>query len=484
MRNFIQNQYISLVFVFFILFFRATVCFAEFTIDDEKKLGKEFYDKMVKHHLLLENRHLNEYIDKIGNLVLKGNKQVPFQFHFSIVNDTAINAFATPGGYIYVNKGLINAVENEGELAGVIAHEIAHANARHIASIIEKSQKLSIATLAAVLAGAFLGGGGEATAAVVALSVAGSASLSLKYSREHEEEADRLGIEYLTGAGYYPAATVDFLKIIKRYEYLSKSIPSYLLTHPGTDERMFYLDSLILTKYRQKGLKNIVGNLTRIQALLILDGDNLNSRQKQLEESLAKNPGSVDLLYALALVEDKLGKTNDALIHYQRALSLSPRDVDVLKSLGLLYLKMGKAYEAQDYLLRARAVNADNDEVILALGKAYDTQGKYDNALECFLKLKNKKIDDEVDIHYYIAMTYGKLNIMGESHYNFGLYFKKINKKDSALFHFKKALDYFPPDSARADAVNREIKALNSKTTPNKIPPARPQRFNFNYLMP
>ncbi|MEQ8215734.1 MAG: M48 family metalloprotease, partial [Smithellaceae bacterium] len=194
MRIFNQNQYISLVFIFFILFFQAAVCFAEFTIDDEKKLGKEFYDKMAKHNLLLENRNLNEYIDKIGNRVLKGNRRVPFQFHFSIVNDTAINAFATPGGYIYVNKGLINAVENEGQLAGVIAHEIAHANARHIAAIIEKSQKLNIATLAAVLAGAFLGGGGEASAALVALSVAGSASLSLKYSREHEEEADRLGI--------------------------------------------------------------------------------------------------------------------------------------------------------------------------------------------------------------------------------------------------------------------------------------------------
>lgn len=482
MRNFIQNQYISLFFVIFILVFRVTVCFAEFTIDDEKKLGKEFYDKMVKHHLLLENRHLNEYIVKIGNLVLKGNKQVPFQFHFSIVNDTAINAFATPGGYIYVNKGLINAVENEGELAGVIAHEIAHANARHIASIIEKSQKLSIATLAAILAGAFLGGGGEATAAVVALSVAGSASLNLKYSREHEEEADRLGMEYLTGAGYYPAATVDFLKIIKRYEYLSKSIPSYLLTHPGTDERMFYLDSLILTKYRQKGLKNIVGNLTRIQALLILDGDDLKSKQKQLEELLAGNPGSVDLLYALALVEDKLAKTNDALNHYQRALSLSPRDEDVLKSMGLLYLKMGKAYEAQNYLLRARTVNADNHEVTLALGKAYDLLGKYNDALECFLKLKNKKIDDEVDIHYYIAMTYGKLNIMGESHYNFGLYFKTLKKKDTALFHFKKALDYFPSDSARADAVHREIKDLNSKEAPKKNLPARPERIKFNYL--
>jgi beta-barrel assembly-enhancing protease len=459
MWKFIQNQYISFILVFFILFFRTSICFAEFTIDDEKKLGKEFYDKLAKHHLLSENKRLNEYIAKIGNLILEGNKQVPFEFHFSVVNNSAINAFATPGGYIYINKGLINAVENEGELAGVIAHEIGHANARHVASIIEKSKKLNIATLAAILAGAFLGGGGDATAAIAIFSVAGAATLSLKYSREHEEEADRIGIEYLTGAGYYPAAMVDFLKIMKKYEFISKSMPSYLLTHPGTDERIFYLESLILTKYRQKGLKNIVGNLNRIQASLILERDDLNARYKQLEESLTQDPGNVDLLYALALVEDKLGKTNDALNHYQKALNLSPRDEDVLKSLGLIYLRMGKADRALSYLLLASTINADNDEVTLALGKAYDALGKYGNALECYLKLENKNLDD-LDIHYYIAMTYGKLNIQGESHYNFGLYFKKMNKKDSALFHFKKAQDYFPQGSERADAVNQAINAL------------------------
>ena len=177
-------------------------------------------------------------------MVLKQTQKAPFNFRFLIINSSAINAFATPGGYIYINKGLISVAENEGELAGVIAHEIGHANARHIASIIEKSQKLNIATLAAIIAGAFLGGGGEATAAIAAFSLAGNSSLTLKYMREHEEEADRLGIVYLVDAGYYPAAMVDFLKIMKQHEFLSKTMPSYLLTHPGTDDRIFYLDSL------------------------------------------------------------------------------------------------------------------------------------------------------------------------------------------------------------------------------------------------
>ena len=100
-------------------------------------------------------------------------------------------------------------------------------------------------------------------------------------------------------------------------------------------------------------------------------------------------------------------------------------------------------------------------KLLLALGKAYFALGKYQNALDCYLKLKDKTFDEE-DINYYIAMTYGKLNNQGESHYYFGLYFKKEKKKESALFHFKEALNYFPQGSERADAINQAIKELNS----------------------
>ncbi|OGP68986.1 MAG: hypothetical protein A2W27_04125 [Deltaproteobacteria bacterium RBG_16_44_11] len=472
MRKLIRNQYISFAFTLFLLFFFTNICFAEFTIGDEKKLGKEFYDKLDQNNFLLKDKLLNDYVNKIGNLVLAQSKKAPFDFHFSIVNSSAINAFATPGGYIYIHKGLINAVENEAELAGVIAHEIAHANARHIASIIEKSQKINIATLAALIAGAFLGGGGEATAAIAAFAVAGASSLTLKYQREHEEEADRLGITYLVGAGYSPPAMVDFLKLIKKYEFLSKTIPSYLRTHPGTDDRIFYLDSLILTKYRQRGAENIVGNLKRMQASIPLNEDDLNTRKRQLKEDLTKDPNNVDLLYALALTEDKLDQPSLALQHLQNALNLSPRDEDVLKNIGLIYLKMGNADQAKLYLQRAANINSNNDEVTFALGNAYFASGSYQSALNSYLMLKDKTLDD-ADINYYIAMAYGKLNNQGESHYYFGLNFKKSKKKESALFHFKEALKYFPQGSQRASAINREISELSAETPPPKSTPQR-----------
>lgn len=473
MCKFTQNQYISFAILFFILFFRASLCLAEFTIDDEKKLGKEFYDKIEEHKLIFKDKTLNDYINKIGTLILKQTQNAPFNFRFLIINSSAINAFATPGGYIYINKGLISVAENEGELAGVIAHEIGHANARHIASIIEKSQKLNIATLAAIIAGAFLGGGGDATAAIAAFSLAGNSSLTLKYMRQHEEEADRLGIIYLVGAGYYPAAMVDFLKIMKQHEFLSKTMPSYLQTHPGTDDRIFYLDTLILTKYNQVGAKNIIGNFIRMKALISLDTADLNIKHRQIEESLKKDPDNIDLLYTIALIEDQLGQTNSALSHYQKALSLSPRDEDVLKNIGSLYLKMGKADIAQNYLLRAANLNANNDEVSLALGKAYFALGKYQNALDCYMKLKDKTFNDD-DINYFIAMTYGNLNNKGESHYYFGLYFKKAKKKESALFHFKEALNYFPQGSERTESIHQSIKELNSDEYKKSIRKLKP----------
>ena len=372
MYNFFQKQYFSFILIIILVYGGMSAASAAFTLEDEQKLGKEIYDKLQKNHFLLQDKKLNTYISDVGNRVLAQSQKAPFNFTFSIFNSSAINAFATPGGYIYINKGLITTVDNEAQLAGVIAHEIAHANSRHVASIIEKSQKLNIAMLAAIIAGAFLGGGGEATAAIAAFSVAGATSLSLKYQREHEEEADRLGITYLVDAGYYPQAMVEFLRIIKQYDFFSKTIPSYLKTHPGTDDRIFYLDTLIQTHYRsQKGRKNIVGNFVRMQSLVSQDIEDLRRRSRQLTEALQQNPNDADLLYALAMTEDQLGHPDLALAKLNQAFLISPDDKDSLKSLGTMYLKTGDTRNARSFLMRANRIDPEDELIIFSLGKTF-----------------------------------------------------------------------------------------------------------------
>jgi len=449
----------------FIFFQAAGLAYASFTIEDEKKLGKEFYEKLEKSNVLIHDKKVSTYVTQVGNKVLAQSNKAPFDFHFSIIDSSAINAFATPGGYVYVNRGLINMVETESELASVIGHEIAHVNARHIASIIEKSQKISVATLAAILAGAFLGGGGDLSAAAVTFSLATATTLNLKYSRENEEEADRLGMNYLVSAGYNGSAMLDFMKKMKRYEFYSSNIPSYFLTHPGTDERITYIDALLQTTYTHTGAKSIIGNLKRMQTFLILREKDLDSGLKHFQSNLQKNQNDVDALYGIAVIQDRLGRTNDSLTNFHKALSLAPDDEDISRDLGIAYFKLGRTSEAINILRRALTLNEDDMDTILYLGRSYELQGDYATALNIYKKIEKKNIDD-INIYYSIAIAYGKTNDPGDSHYNFGIYFKKKNKMDSALFHFKEALKYFPNYSEKYQEIEQEIKSISSREKP------------------
>ncbi|MGZ6223945.1 MAG: M48 family metalloprotease [Syntrophales bacterium] len=454
-----QRAGIISAIILFLILELAGLAHASFTIEDERKLGKEFYERLDKSGVLIHNEKIDAYINHLGNKVLAQSDKAPFEFRFSVIKSSAINAFATPGGYVYVNSGLITMVETESELASVLAHEIAHINKRHVASIIDKSQKVGIATLAAVLAGAFLGGGGDLTAAVASFSLATATTLSLKYSREHEEEADRLGMSYLVGAGYDGKAMLDFMKLMRRYEFYSSKIPSYFLTHPGTEERISYIDALLQTTYTQKGRDSIIGNLKRIQTILVSGEKNPDTSLHYFQNDLQKNPNDVDSLYGMAVTQDKLGRTDESLISFRKALSLSPDDQDINRDLGIIYFKLGRSADAIVFLTKALSLKEDDLDTLLYLGRCYELQGNYTAALNLYKRIEKRNIID-ADIYYSIAMAYGKTNNPGDSHYYFGIYFKKKKKMDSALFHFKEALKYFPAQGERSQEIEKEIKSI------------------------
>ena len=472
-----KNLTITAVAVLF-FFLTANLALASFTLEDEKKLGKEFHEKLEKNNLLIKNSRINDYVNRVGQVVLVNSPKAPFEFQFFVINSSAINAFATPGGYVYVNKGLINLVENESELAGVLAHEIAHINARHIAAIIEKSTRLNIAALAAILAGAFLGGGGEATAALTSFSMAAVTTMNLKYSRDHEEEADRLGMDYLVKSGYEGKSMLDFLKIMRKYEFYSKSVPSYFLTHPGTDERIRYLDGLLQVKYRQRGKESIIGRLKRIQVYLLFVGNNSEQKLTFFQNAVNNDPSDVDVLYGLALTQEKLGLTAESIKTFQRALKLSPNDEDIVRDLGIACFRTGQTGEAIRYLSRARSIDPEDENTIVYLGRAHEAAGNFQEALNTLKLLENKpSFENDADAHYHLAVAYGNTKDQGPSHYHFGLFFKKNKKKESALFHFKAALKYFAQDDPRRQDIEKEIEDLE-KEKPPKAPGRRDQVGN------
>ena len=188
---------------------------ANLTTNEEKELGKKLMLYVKQNLVLIEDPSIINYVDKIGRNIVAQLPFPPFDFNFYVVKEDVYNAFAAPAGHVFINSGLLAAMESEEELAGILGHEIAHVLCRHISEQIERSKKIGLATLAGVLAGIFLGGSADAAGAITTSSIAAGQSLTLKYSRENEKEADQVGLKYLTKAGYCSEGLLKMLQKIR-----------------------------------------------------------------------------------------------------------------------------------------------------------------------------------------------------------------------------------------------------------------------------
>ena len=178
------------------------------------------------------------------------------------MRDPRINAFAVPGGYVYVNSGLLARAKNEDELAAVLGHEIAHVHAHHVVRQQEKTQALNYAALLGTLLSVV-------QPAVGALASATSAAVSLQYQRQFEQEADYMGARYLQASGYDPRAMLDFFKQLgDATRVASAGAPPYLQSHPVTDERLNHLEAVLKTQqWAPRDRRPPSFALQRVQAL-------------------------------------------------------------------------------------------------------------------------------------------------------------------------------------------------------------------------
>lgn len=203
-----------------------------YSVDSQIRMGKEYSQEVEASSKLITDPTITEYINRIGqNLVRNSDSQVPFTI--KVLDSDDVNAFALPGGFFYVNSGLILAADNEAELAGVMAHEIAHVAACHVARENTRGQLMNLASIPLI----FVGGGiGYAVRNAVGIGVPLG---FLKFSRGFETEADYLGVEYLYKAGYDPQA---FTAFFEKVQALEKKKPGTLAkafdTHPQTPDRL------------------------------------------------------------------------------------------------------------------------------------------------------------------------------------------------------------------------------------------------------
>lgn len=203
-----------------------------YSLEGEIRMGKEYAQQIESSVKLVQDPVVTEYVNRIGqNLVRNSDAQVPFTI--KVIDSDEVNAMALPGGFFYVNSGLILAADEEAELAGVMAHEIAHVAARHITRQMTRGQLANIATIPLI----FVGGGiGYAVRSAAGL---GLPLTFLSFQRGFEQEADYLGLQYMYKSGYDPQAFVSFFEKLQAKEKKKPgTFAKAFATHPQTPDRI------------------------------------------------------------------------------------------------------------------------------------------------------------------------------------------------------------------------------------------------------
>jgi predicted Zn-dependent protease len=203
-----------------------------YSLERQISMGKQYADQVEATSRLITEPQITEYVNRIGQaLVRNSDSMVPFTI--KVIDSDDINAFALPGGFFYVDSGLILAAENEAELAGVMAHEIAHVAACHVARQNTRGKMMNMASIPLMMLGGPIGYAGYE-----ALTIATPLTY-FKFSRHFETEADFLGVQYMYKAGYDPQALTTFFERIKSFEKTKENVVAKAFrTHPQTPERI------------------------------------------------------------------------------------------------------------------------------------------------------------------------------------------------------------------------------------------------------
>jgi predicted Zn-dependent protease len=213
----------------------------------ERQIGQQSLLQLRNSKQLLDDAEIDDYLNRLGNRLVENSSEPSQEFEFFTVNDYGVNAFAMPGGFIGVNAGLLITTQSESELASVLSHEISHVTQHHLARMISGQQGDSLAAVAAIAIAILAArGSASATEAAVISAQAGLMQRQLDFTRQNEEEADRIGLQLLQQSGFSVHAMPEFLERLRKATRLfDNNTPNYLRTHPITSERVAEIENRV-----------------------------------------------------------------------------------------------------------------------------------------------------------------------------------------------------------------------------------------------
>ncbi len=293
----------------------------------ESELGRSIMKELQRAQAISDDAYVSEYLQGLGYRLIATQGQAQSDYQFFVVKDRSINAFALPGGFIGVNVGLILATDSESELAGVLAHEIGHVQQKHIARMYEHMGRLRLSTIAGMIAAVVLATqNAQAASGAMAATLAGSQQALINFTREHEKEADYVGIQALTKAGFDPMGMPSFFhRMYQDTRFYGNHTPDYLLTHPLTESRLMAAQ----TRAKSFPYKQIPDSLQYhlMQARVTVNSfssaqEATNYFAKKLQRGNYRSRTGTLYGYTLALLEE--GKAAQAKPYLDELLETSP----------------------------------------------------------------------------------------------------------------------------------------------------------------
>lgn len=279
-----------------------------FSESREAALGGQIMRHIRSETAYLHDAEVIDYLNNIGDRLAAANPSPHHHLLFFAVKDPSINAFALPGGYVGVHTGLIAAVRNESELAGVLAHEIAHVSQNHIARMVDSQKSNTLTTLAALAIAILAARSDQSQVSQAALVSAQALSIQnqLDFTREHEREADRIGLQTLSNANFSPFGMATFFERLQaQSRFADSSAPAYLRTHPMTYERIADIQNRLAETKPRMVPDSLDFKLVRAK-VVAMQGD-AGEAVKRFRVQLDEHPDDVEALYGLTASALRVG---------------------------------------------------------------------------------------------------------------------------------------------------------------------------------
>lgn len=390
------------------------------TISPEKefRVGRAWLRMLRSKAPIIDDPIVQDFAEHfIYHLASNSELQNP-KIEVIIIESPEINAFAVPGGVIGINGGTFLAADNADEMASVLSHELAHLSQRHYARSVEEASKNQWASMAALLATVVLAarGGFDAGMATLATSQAASIQNQLQFSRQNEQEADRIGMQTLVNSGYDPHAMPRFFETLqKTMQYSGFKTPEYLLTHPLTENRIADVKNRA-EKYPSPSTTPVDKEFEMVRARLLVgfSADKVGLI-KQFQQLISQNEGiqSEIAKYGLAYAYLKNNQIDAALKTAQALLQNDPHRISYIQLLGETEIANNKPDQAASLIKKALESSPDNYPLNTTLSQALIRSKQYSAATEVLQSLSRHRPTDPA-VWESLSEAYGDIsNIVG-----------------------------------------------------------------------